>query len=78
MQADYVICKFHFRMLCSYYFILFFTDFREKGREGERGRERGRDREKNANLLFHLFVHSLVASCTQPDQGSIRHLDILG
>ena len=29
-----------------------------------------RERERDVNLLFHLFMHSLVASCMCPDQGS--------
>ena len=31
-------------------------------------REEGRERERNVDLLFHLLVHSLVASCMCPDQ----------
>ena len=51
-------------------FFNFFIDFRGKEvREGEGERERwGRERE--INLLFHLFMHSLVDSCISPDQGS--------
>ena len=51
-------------------FLIFLIDFRGKeGREGEGERERwGRERE--INLLFHLFMHSLVDSCISPDQGS--------
>ena len=26
-------------------------------------------RERDINLLFHLFMHSLVDSCTCPDRG---------
>ena len=36
-------------------------DFREEG---------GGEREKNTDLLFHLFMHSLVDSYMCPDQGS--------
>ena len=51
----------------------FFIGFREKkgggrGKREEEGREGGRER--NNDLLFHLFMHSLVASCICPDQGS--------
>ena len=28
------------------------------------------ERERDINLLFHLFMHSLVASCMGPDPGS--------
>ena len=30
---------------------------------------RGREKKKNIDLLFHLFMHSLVASCMCPDLG---------
>ena len=36
------------------------------------------ERERNINLLFHLFMHSLVDSCTCPDQNWTRNLGILG
>ena len=38
-------------------------------REREREREGGREREgeRNNDLLFHLFMHSLVASYMYPD-----------
>ena len=36
---------------------------------GERGGERDRGRERNTDSLFHLFTHSLVASCMCPDRG---------
>ena len=29
-----------------------------------------RERERSIDLLFHLFIHSLVDSCMCPDQGS--------
>ena len=50
-------------------FIPFLIDFleREEGREGERGRER--ERERDIDVLLHLFVHSLAASCVCPDWG---------
>ena len=32
-----------------------------------RVRERERERERDINLLFHLFMHSLVASYMCPD-----------
>ena len=38
---------------------------RERGRDRETERERERERD----LLFHLFLHSLVDSCMCPDQG---------
>ena len=31
--------------------------------------EREEGKERNINLLFHLFMHSLVASCMCPDWG---------
>ena len=37
-------------------------------KEGGRGREK--EKEKDIDLLFQLFMHSLVASCMCPDQGS--------
>ena len=40
---------------------------RERGREGE---GRGGERERNINLLFQLFMYSLVVSSMCPDQGS--------
>ena len=46
---------------------------REWEGESEWGRGRERDREGNINLLyllFHLFLHSLVAFLMFPDQGS--------
>ena len=39
---------------------------RKGKREG--GRE-GRERERNIDLLFHLSMHPMVASCMCPDQG---------
>ena len=33
-------------------------------------RERRAGGKRNIDLLFHLFMHSLVASCMCPDQGS--------
>ena len=39
-----------------------------RGRETEREREREREREMD--LLFHLFMHSLVVSCVCPNWGS--------
>ena len=36
-------------------------------REGGGGMKRGGKR--NMDVLFHLFIHSLVDSCTCPDQG---------
>ena len=39
-----------------------FIDFRERGREERRKRER-------ENLLFHLFMHSLIDSYTRPGLG---------
>ena len=36
-----------------------------------------RERERNINLLFHLFMHSLVDSCRCPDQGwNLQHWHI--
>ena len=32
-------------------------------------RKEGRERDSNIDLLFHLFMHSLVASCMCPDRG---------
>ena len=43
------------------------SDFRQGGRKG--AAERKRERERNINLLFHLFMHSLVASHMCPDLG---------
>ena len=40
---------------------------RERDRERERERQRERERNRNPDLLFHLFTHSLVASCVCPD-----------
>ena len=34
-----------------------------------RQRERERERERDVNVLFHLWTHSLVASCVCPDRG---------
>ena len=45
--------------LLSQQFFLFIV-LRERERERERGD--GRERERNINLLFHLFLHSLVAA----------------
>ena len=36
-------------------------------RKRQRERERERERERNIDLLFHLFMHSLVASCMCPE-----------
>ena len=36
----------------------------------EREREKEREREREMSLLFHLYIHSLVYSCTWPVQGS--------
>ena len=54
-------------------FIFLFIDFRERERKG-RGKEGGREGERkkeerlrNINFLFHLFTHSLVASCMCSD-----------
>ena len=50
-------------------------------RERKRGRwERGRKREgeRDLNLLFHLFIHSLVDSCMCPDRGLNRQLWRIG
>ena len=48
------------------YFKFLFIDFRES----EEGMEEERERKKTVNLLFHLFMHSLVASCMCPHLGS--------
>ena len=54
--------------LFNIYFLLILE--RKKGRgEKEREKERERERERGINL-FHLFMHSLVASCMCPDWGS--------
>ena len=46
-----------------FFFFKKFIDFRET----EEGEGRGRKREGDVNLLFHLFMHSLVDSCMCPD-----------
>ena len=55
----------------SYFFNLIFNfliiDLRERERKREEGK--GRHRERNIDLLFHLFMHSLVISCMCPDGG---------
>ena len=43
------------------FFKFLFIDFREKARE-----EVG---ERETDLLFYLFIHSLLDSCMCPDQG---------
>ena len=35
----------------------------------KRGKERKSEKERHTDLLFHLFMHSLVDSCMCPDQG---------
>ena len=50
----------------DYLFVIFFVDFFREGEEG--GREI--EKERKINLLFHLFMHSLVDSCMCPDQRS--------
>ena len=55
------------------FFLIFYLLVLEKERkegEGKREREGGRERERNINLLFHLFMHSLVYFCMCPDWGS--------
>ena len=56
--------------VCSYGTLIknFFLCIDMREREGE-GREKGGESERNINLLFHLFLHSLVASFMCPDQG---------
>ena len=41
--------------------IVLSIDFRGRERERDRGRERGKERKRNICLLFHLFMHPLVA-----------------
>ena len=41
-------------------------------------KEEGREREKDINLLFYLFMHSLVDSCTCLDGDRTRNLGISG
>ena len=50
------------------YILKTFTDFRERERKGgwEGGGEGGRERD--IDLLFHLVMHLLVASCMCSDQ----------
>ena len=62
------------------YFIFFFIDFGEgeKGRGREKWRQREREIEKNTELLFHLFMHSLVDSCVCPDWGSDMQPRLIG
>ena len=52
---------FHLQF-CNDDFKKLFIDFRERGR--------GRVREININLLLHLLMYSLVASCMCPERGS--------
>ena len=47
---------------------------REGGEEG--GGERERKRERDIDLLFHLFMHSLVDSYMCPDQKSNCNLGL--
>ena len=54
------------------YAIFLLIDFKERG-EAEREGER-----KTSTLLFHVFMHSLVASGMCPDQRSGFNLSILG
>ena len=54
-----------------------FSDFREREEvEGEREREieREREREGDSDLLFHLFLHSVFASCMCPGQDQTSDL----
>ena len=54
---------FHFTL-----FLIFLKiDFREAEEEREKGE---RDKQTDTDLLFHLFMHSLVDSYRRPDQGS--------
>ena len=47
--------------------------FLQRERKGERGRERERERdEREIDLLFQLFIHSFIVSCTCPDR-SLNH-----
>ena len=41
----------------------FFIEFLEREKKGEREREGG------ASIVFHLFMHSLIASCMCLNQG---------
>ena len=50
----------------------------ERERKGEKEREkreggRGGEGERNINLLFHLFMHSLVDYCVHPDEIKLWH-----
>ena len=52
-----------------------FIDLRERERKEWREEKHTHththtERERNVDLLFHLLIHSLVASCMCPDQGS--------
>ena len=55
----------------------FLIDLREKGSR-KRKRETDREREREINLLFHLLMHSLAASCTRPDRDQTCNLGASG
>ena len=66
--ASWLIChpfiwsKKHSSSYVDFYLLILFIDFGKK--------EEGTKRERNIDLLFHLFMHSLVTSSMGPDQGS--------
>ena len=35
-----------------------------------------REGRRDIDMLFHLFIHSLIDSCVFPDQGSNPHPDV--
>ena len=58
------------RLIFLIYFYFLFTYGFQRERENGRGWEGGRERERNLDLFFHLWMHSLVASCMCSDQSS--------
>ena len=68
-MVQYYLYPLSQRVMVYYLKIFLLIDFRDRGRGGEREKERQVDRQTDFDLLFHLFMCSLIDSCVCADQG---------